>query len=196
MEKKKFEIRRKIFHIFLGTIIVLLLMFDIFNSWSLFLIIIIGCILSLVSTQIKIPGIYWFIKKFEREDIIDRFPGKGILFFFIGCLLVLRLFDKNIALASIMILALGDSVSSLIGQNFGKHFINSTKTIEGVIVGVIAASWMASFFVSIPQAFFGSLVAMAVEAVELKIGESNVDDNIIIPIVAGTVMFLITKGLF
>jgi len=52
----------------------------------------------------------------------------------------------------------------------------------------------AVLFVSALEAFFGSLIAMFVESVEFKLSDNIVDDNIIVPLVSGTVMYLISTG--
>lgn len=41
------------------------------------------------------------------------------------------------------------------------------------------------------EAFFASLIAMIVETVEIKISAEQVDDNLIIPVVAGAVVWAI-----
>ena len=91
-----FELRRQIFHIFLGTSIVLLLFFEIFNAKILFMLLLVCSLLSFMSKEAKIPGINWFLKKFEREEVLKKFPGRGAIFFIVGCLLVVKLFDRDI----------------------------------------------------------------------------------------------------
>ena len=100
---------------------------------------------------------------------------------------------REVAMASIMILALGDSVSHLYGLHYGKinHPLSSTKFLEGTIAGFIAGFIGAFVFLPWHEAFFASLAAMIVEAVEIKIGTEQVDDNLIIPVVAGAVVWLI-----
>ena len=49
-------------------------------------------------------------------------------------------------------------------------------------------------FVNLTEGFFGSLFAMIVEGAGLKIGVSDIDDNFIVPLVAGTVIYLFRTG--
>ena len=56
-----------------------------------------------------------------------------------------------------------------------------------LVIGMI----FASFFVSILQAFLGSLFAMTLELIGVAMGGENIDDNLLIPLVAGTIMHLI-----
>ena len=120
MEIGNFEFDRQAFHIFLGIAIVVLLKYGFIDKNTLLIAIISGLILSYLSRKIKIPVIYDMLQKFERKKGLKEFPGKGIIFYLIGSYLALLLFSKDIAMASIMILALGDSVSHLYGLHFGK----------------------------------------------------------------------------
>ncbi len=189
------ELKRQLMHILVGIVTVTLLYFDILSPWALFLMIIIGFLLSfLVKRNVKVPLIDWFLRHFERPDQMNNFPGKGTLFFFIGSLLVLKLFDKDIALASIMVLTFGDSVSHLFGAKFGRlqNFFNgqSRKLFEGTLMGTLAGFFASWLFVSFPLAFVGSFAAMIAEVIKIDFNERTLDDNIVVPLVAGTVMFL------
>jgi len=192
MEINRFEVRRQAFHICLGLAIIILLINNILNSLILFIILIAGILISILRRKFKIPGIFFFLKIFERKDILKTFPGKGTISFLVGCLLVLQLFERDIALASIMILTFGDSVSHLFGWHFGrkKHPLNCLKSIEGNIAGGITGFLGAMFFVSPLPALLASFGAMTAEAVELKMNNKIIDDNVIVPLVAGTIIYL------
>ena len=187
------ELRRQIFHLFMGVLIVLLLMLKIINAKIIFIVLIAGGILSLLSMRFKIPILNWFLEKFDRKD--NKIPGRGAIFFVVGVLLVIKLFPENIAYASIMVLTFGDAFSHLLGS-FGKikNIFNGNKALEGIIFGVLFGFLGAVLFVSALEAFFGSLIAMFVESVEFKLSDNIVDDNIIVPLVSGTVMYLISTG--
>lgn len=203
MEIDKFELHRQIFHIFLGVIIVLLLDLGFFHDIAIFgivlrdieiiVIIILRVILSSLTKKVKIPIIHQLLQKFERKEELKKFPGKGIIFYFIGIYTALLLFPRKIALASIMVLALGDSISHLYGLHFGKikHPLSKTKFIEGTIAGFAAGFLGALVFLPWHEAFLASSAAMIVEAIEIKIGTQQVDDNLIVPLVAGAAVWLI-----
>jgi dolichol kinase len=96
-------------------------------------------------------------------------------------------------MASIMVLALGDSVSHLFGLHFGKtkHPLSKTKFLEGTIAGFVAGFIGALVFARWLEAFLASLAAMLIEAVEIKIGTQQVDDNLIVPLIAGGVIWVV-----
>ena len=144
-----FEVRRQIFHFFLGMLIILLLIWDVLDLRSMAVICLAGFILALVSKRWKLPIIQEFLETFERKEAMKTLPGKGALFFFLGCTVSLALFPKPIALAGIAILTFGDSVSHIVGSYFGAmcHPLNSKKLFEGSIAGTFAAFVAALFFV-------------------------------------------------
>ena len=61
------------------------------------------------------------------------------------------------------------------------------QTIDGVLVGVMAATLGSFFFVPFHVALTASFGAMFVETLDLKIG-IEIDDNLLIPVVAGGIM--------
>lgn len=193
------EIRRQLFHAFLGIAIVLLYYFDLIDALMVFVVVLLGGFLCFLSKKIEIPVLNFFLKHFEREEQKDIFPGRGPLFFFVGVLLVMKLFEKDIALAAIMVLALGDSVSHLVGKYFGKtrNIFNdkSRKLLEGTVAGILAGFLGALVFVPVSEAFLGSLGAMVAEVLEFDMNKRSIDDNLVVPLVAGTVIFLVRSYL-
>ncbi|MBI2656714.1 hypothetical protein HYX03_03170 [Candidatus Woesearchaeota archaeon] len=193
MEINNFEWNRQIFHIFLGIGIVALLVYGFVNKEMILTAAIIGLILSYLSKKIEIPVIRNLLEIFERREDIGKFPGKGIIFYLIGVYVALLLFPKDVAMASVMVLALGDSVSHLYGLHYGKikHPLSKTKFLEGTIAGFIFGFIGAFVFLPWWEALLASFAAMIIEAVEIKIGTQQVDDNLIMPFVAGSVVWLV-----
>ena len=185
---KSLEIRRQLFHLVTGVAIAFLSYFSLITEKTLALILVLGIILSYLSTRKKLPIISWFLKNFDRK--FSLFPGEGAFFLVLGSFLALLLFQKNIALASIMILAVGDSLATIFGLTFGstKFF---KKSLEGSLGGFIPAFFAALFFVNYKQAFLGTLVAMLLEAQEFRVKNLKLDDNILIPLGASLVMTLL-----
>jgi len=191
------ELGRKIVHMLIGIAALLLLINNIVTPLIIFIILIIGTFCSLLYLKIKIPILSFFLDNFERPEEKTKLPGIGIILAVVGSLLALQLFERNIALASITILTFADPISHLVGKLFGKtkSFLDKKKNIEGHITGVIISSLFALFFVHPILAFSGALVAMLFEAIIIEIQKVQLDDNLIIPLAAGTTMFLIVKFL-
>ncbi len=111
---------------------------------------------------------------------------KGFIYFFVGLSLTLILFGQNLAVANaaILSLALGDSLSTIVGTRWGKHplIFNPRKTWEGSLTFVVAAFIGALTQVPLIAALAGAIVGAITEAY------SPVDDNLTIPLVVGTVI--------
>ena len=129
----------------------------------------------------------------ERDENVGKFPGKGLIFYFIGVFLVLSFFPLDIAIPAILILAFADSVGHLFGIKYGKkkHPYVSTKFVEGWIAGFIAGFIAAFVFVPWPEALAASFFAMLVDGIEIKIGAEEIDDNLIIPWVAASAIWAV-----
>jgi len=183
------EIRRQIFHIVLGFILVALLHYQIINSWHIFWILAAGIVISWISIQVRIPVIGWFLDKFERKQVR---PGKGAITYFIGVLLALQLFEFDIACASILILAVGDGVSSLVGP-FGhlKTRLSDKKLFEGTFAGGLSGGLAAMIFVSPLEGLAAAYIAMVFEAMEIRFNQKLLNDNVIVPLAAGAVIVLL-----
>ncbi len=189
------ELKRKIVHMMLGIIALLLLIYNIITPFIIFIILIVGILLSFLSLKFKIPILSFFLDNFGRPEEKGKLPGRGIIFAVVGSLLALQLFEKNIALASITILIFADPISHLTGKFFGKtkSFFDKRKNIEGHIAGALISSLLAMSFVHPVLAISGALTAMLFESLIIEIQKIELDDNLIIPLAAGTAMFLITK---
>ena len=182
-------------HLGVGLVLAALFYYDLLSPLALFLSIIAGVLISIISKRVSLPLFSFFLERFEREAQKKSFPGKGMIFFFTGALLVVKLFPKDIALASIMVLALGDSISHIFGEEFGqtKNIFNgkSKKLLEGTIAGTIAGFLGAALFVPTTEAFLGAAIAMIAEVIKIDLNDNTIDDNIIVPLVAGTIMLLL-----
>lgn len=185
------ELRRKILHILAGIVFTFLILTNNLSSKILFLFLVIGVFCSLISLKINIPFVKSCLNIFERPD--EKIPGRAVLSAGAGVLLIMQLFSKDIVLASMLILTFADPISHIIGKVFGKtkSIFNEKKNIEGNICGAILSSIIAMFAVSPALAMAGSLIAMSVELVIIKVQDIQIDDNLIIPLVAGTTMHLI-----
>ena len=186
----KLEVKRQSVHILVGVVIVALIYLDVLNALVLFIIAISGFLVSFLSKKRHIPVISKLLKTLDRKKDLESFPGKGLVFYVLGSFFAVFLFEKNIAMAAVMILALGDSVSRLVGPyGYLKHPFHNEKFLEGVLAGAFAATLGAMFFVSWFEAVLASIVAMLIEGADLELNNFKIDDNLMIPVVAGGVIW-------
>lgn len=184
-----YSVRRKLVHLFIGLFFVFVINFLEINLQLFFLSgLICALILSIYTKYMKPKLIFSLLSLFDKPQDLEKFPGKGAVYYFIGILLAVTFFEKDIASASIMILVLGDPAAHFIGRYYGrtKLLVNNKKLLEGTLAGTFFGMLGALIFVPFPVAFFGSAFGMMAEAIELEI--LNLDDNFFIPIVSGIVM--------
>ncbi len=184
---KLLETKRQLFHAIVGTLIAFFVYIDIFPVWLFFIVVLTGLVIYSSWEDDAQPIVQWFFNNFERSQ---EKRGAGALWYVIGCFLTVLLFPKNVALAALMILALGDSVSHWVGRFYSHipHPWNKKKNVEGTIAGIIAAIAGAVFFVPNLPAVIASVIVMNLEVIPFKIGKYKVNDNFWIPILAATIM--------
>ncbi|MBT3690660.1 hypothetical protein HOG16_00255 [Candidatus Woesearchaeota archaeon] len=183
------ELRRKVFHIFSGIVVIVLLSLNMITRFELLILLIVGLIISPLSKKYKIPIVSWGLKKMDRKKMF--MPGWGAITALAGMLIALYLFSENIAYASILILSVGDGFAALIGKmGKMKTRFSKKKTWEGTISGIITATIAASFFVPLYMALVASMVAMYVELVDFKF-KNIIDDNLLMPFIAGVIISLL-----
>jgi len=113
----------------------------------------------------------------------NEFPMRGAITFLAGILFVVMLFPENMASAAIVVLAIGDSIATVIGVHFGKHklLINKKKSLEGSLAffaSVVAILW---FF----DPYKAVYVAIGVTLIEML---PLVDDNLTVPITTAVLL--------
>jgi len=189
------EILRKAIHI--SGFAVPFLCIYLFNgplvSLSLFLVTILYALSELARTKgINVPLFSTITRKAAVSNLqINHFITAPISFA-VGIMLALLIFPPNIACASIAVLTLGDGFASIFGKTFGKtpHLFNRKKKLEGTICGFTCAFLGSALFVGPLKALVAAAVGMLVECLPLP---SHIDDNIVIPLSAGTALILFTS---
>ncbi len=189
----KLEFRRQILHILYGFALLFLHYYNFIDNKILLGMIIGGAITSLMVKRERLSPVKRFLSLFERDHHLEKFPGRGVLFFTIGSYLTLLLFEKNIAYAGIMILSVGDAVSNIVGRHFGKIStkLNPKKHIEGNIAGIlISIPFAYYFFQNIYAVIAACFVGMFLEIPSIRIFGFEIDDNLLIPIGAAFTLTL------
>lgn len=100
-----------------------------------------------------------------------------------GVALALLLFPKEVAYASIIIVAVGDPVAGYVGARFAQLRCG-VKSLEGFVAGLVAATLVASLVVLPPVSLIGATGGMTIELWD------GLEDNLTIPLAAGGLMVL------
>jgi phytol kinase len=198
----KRELARKFVHLLSVLILVIYYFASDFFSVKIALMILVFILMIFlefeyfrIETGNKIPilGEIW---KYMRRD---KEKGKvgGDVFFIVGSILVLAIFDLKIAMVAMLMTTFGDMAAALIGKKYGKHWLKHLKerAWEGILaeffvdvfVGIMVFFWG---FWNNPALFYNwhlwivigimSLTATIVETLIYKM-----DDNLIIPVFSG-----------
>jgi len=195
----KRELARKFVHLL--SIFILLVYFivaDFFDRNIALLILVLVLIVSLefeylrIEIARKIPFFNHIWKYLRRKKEKGKLGGE--VFFLIGAILVLSIFDIKVAMAAILMTTFGDMAAALIGKKFGKYYLKSLKdrAWEGiiaefsidVIIGVliffvIGGGLMYDFKI------WAIILVMAFTATFVETIIYKMDDNLLIPIFSG-----------
>ena len=152
---------------------------------------------------VRIPVFATLVDMAEREDVKKHSPGKGTFRFFLGILATMLVFGSLLGApffvvgSGILVLALGDSMSTLAGRKIGRRKLpyNRKKSIEGSLLGTVYAFLGVLLYLIIfhaiefehatKLALVGAIAGMFVESLPLK-----VDDNFLIPLASGAAMYV------
>ena len=188
------EFRRQSFHFLLGFFCVYAHWIGVLRLRFVVLLILVGLMVSILSVKQKIPIISNLLQLFDRPRD-KNFPGRGAFYYLFGILLTLFIFPVKIAYASILILSVGDSLNHLFADRSPQHRVinlpwNRKKSLTGLLIGVVAGTFASQFFVPLIPAFIASSVALLIETYHIKLGSLYLDDNVLVPLVAGGLLFV------
>jgi len=110
------------------------------------------------------------------------------VFFALGIILSLTLFQPSVSFVSIAVLTLGDGSASIFGKRFGRRVLpyNKGKTVEGALCGFLSAFCGASVFVGPLEALVASLIGTLFETLP-----SPIDDNVTVPLSSGAALTIL-----
>lgn len=201
-KKLIFEIRRKIIHIVLGGVIAFLIYYRLFflPLWLIILSLVLLIVYFLEEGK-KIPLINNLVVSLERSKEKRKWRLRGALLFLVACILSYIIFNRVIATAAILTLVIGDTATAIYGICFGKMKspINSKKHVDATLFGIAINTILIYLLLPIPfwPLFFASVIALFAEGflpfekIEKGVLGTIFDDNILVPLIAGLVLFFI-----
>ena len=203
------EVRRKAIHLSgLSVPLGLILLGRSITAWALALVLALSLVLEAQRLQgrISLPE----VREHEKTRIASY------IYYMAGCLLTVLLFPETIAVVAILFLALGDTVSGLVGSILKNCDVRSSPApaAEAAAAGaspaactlswrvkplpVLAATFLACLLVGALTASFtglawpvylcGAAGAAFADGVAVLVKGSGLDDNFSIPVLSGAVM--------
>jgi dolichol kinase len=121
------------------------------------------------------------LTKYERgEEFL-----KGPILYFLGIFITMSLFSAEHVIPAILVLALADAGSTIVGIVFGKHkhAWNKSSSWEGTITFFLFAFGVLFYFASLEKAILIACIVALIESLP------KIDDNISIPL---SVAFLLS----
>ena len=110
---------------------------------------------------------------------------------FAAAALVCLLFPQAIAAMSLGVMLTADTAAALIGRRFGKHKLNSSKSVEGTIAFIVVGILFSAFILRMSGEMtcglmIGAIIGVILAAIaELYEKQLHLDDNLTIPILTG-----------
>lgn len=186
-EDISFEIKRQSFHISL--ILVWLAPVLLFPPALTFLTFITVIAINL-AVVLRIGPIYrvfsFLVKHLEREKNLEK-PGIQALYANLGVFLSFLLFGE-LSVVGIIVLSIGDALSTLVGKSFGRHrvFFNTSKSWEGTVAFFLGSFAVLDLITDHRTALLTASLTAILEALDLRL-----DDNLLIPLFATSLVYLV-----
>ncbi|MEA1985215.1 MAG: SEC59/DGK1/VTE5 family protein [Euryarchaeota archaeon] len=175
------ELLRKGVHL---TSVIIILVYAFFGKQSVLIVLIVYLIVMLfleylrLKHRIKVPLFHGLFREKEQHRI------SGHVYFTIGAIVSIILFNRDIAYACILMTTFGDMSAALIGKTYGRTFITGNgKTLEGSLAEFVVDLFVGYIFIG--HWFVVLIMAIAATVVEATV--SKIDDNLVIPVVSGIV---------
>ena len=185
------EYYRKIIHIF-NIVIPFTYLFFFDSRFQVLCILVPLTVFAIIIEYLRVHSV--IIKKLFGDFLISmlrlhEMDGKytGATWVFIGSTITIAIFPKEIAIISLVYMSIGDTVAGLVGRKFGKIKFYD-KTIEGSLAGLIfclLSGYLVQLSLPMEVVISGAFAAMFIELLPISI-----DDNLSVPLFAGTIMVI------
>ncbi|MES2768558.1 MAG: hypothetical protein V4596_05365 [Bdellovibrionota bacterium] len=129
-----------------------------------------------------------FVRKSEVNNLT------GMTYLTIGVTAIAVIFPKEIVTLSLLMLAVGDPISSIFGIMYGKDVLVGKKTLQGTIAGFIACALVSIVYFSgtglmSERLILASLVAGLIGAISELTPVFGLDDNFTFPILSACLLW-------
>lgn len=196
-DKKQTHIARKLWHI-IGVGLVTWLYYILPYNVSLGLVS--GASILFIGLDLlrfRAPSFKNFVTKamglFMRKEELDK--PTGLSFMCLGFWLLILLFDRQVALLTMLFVMLGDPIAAYIGTKYGKDKIGD-KTVQGFLACFAVCSLVSLVFLSLndfnsSRLIYVSLIAALIGSGSELVQIPKVDDNLSMPVISGTLLSIL-----
>jgi dolichol kinase len=133
------------------------------------------------------------VGNFARRTEVNGLTGVSYLC--VGVMTIAIIFPKEIALLSILLLAVGDPISSIFGVMYGKDVLIGKKTLQGSIACFISCTLMAALYylstqIMIERVVLAAIITGFIAALSELLPIAGLDDNFTFPILSSCLLWL------
>ena len=186
------ELKRRLVHSSGAGLVALYLLaqhFDVGLTWAYFRVLMVALALGAIGLEflrLRVGLEWWIYEKLTREYEQDQFAGYG--YYMVSMTIAVLLFEPQIALPAMLMLAIGDPISGLVSDNTLRR-IKQPKTLATMFV--VSTLLALPFFLEDPHVAVAAAVGATIaDGVKVQLGDFIVDDNLTIPIYASVLAYL------
>ena len=198
--RQDLHLLRKAWHSLMGLIMVAVFLSGLSRSSAVLILgSVLGLDLIIELGRLRIPALNEAVMRFwgpiMRSCEVNRVSGTP--YYLASALIAVGLFPKPIAALSLLFLACGDPMASLVGILYGKHGprFASGKSLIGTLGGVATCALVSMVFWNVFPAIHGGdfwtlVILGALTGGLAELVPWDVDDNFAIPVVSGFSLWL------
>jgi dolichol kinase len=188
------EIRRKLIHL-TGLLVPLSILA--FGKTITAILIALALLVALILEAGRLNG------RISLPEVRDKEKNSvaGYIYYILGSLLTVIIFEPMIAVTSMLMLSLGDAVSGIVGSileranvrdNCASIRLKPLPIVVSMFLVCLAIGFLSSTITQLPFRvyFAGAVGATVADSLAVNAGGRTLDDNLIIPLLSGFMMSL------
>lgn len=189
----KWEVLRKLTHMFAFIIPASYLLIPLDKATMLTIMIPVSVMMFIIDIARLRDWKLWHLLKVIIAPVVRESEKHGdftgATYILAASAITIALFSPPVAVLSIAFIITGDPASALIGRRFGRHKFKN-RSLEGSLAFLVAALCITLFVPELPLSvrLTGAVVATVTEALSF-----NIDDNVTVPLITGTVMTILLR---
>lgn len=128
----------------------------------------------------------------NKETTHGKFQVSGSLYVLLAAIACTLLFPQPVAVISLSVMLISDTSAALFGKAYGTRKLNKNKSLEGTVAFFLSALIVNMLCEPIYHFTYAGVIACAAASfAEMFEDKLEVDDNLSIPLVVGTVLVIL-----
>lgn len=128
----------------------------------------------------------------NKETTHGKFQVSGSLYVLLAAIACTLLFPQPVAVISLSVMLISDTSAALFGKAYGTRKLYKNKSLEGTVAFFLSALIVNMLCEPIYHFTYAGVIACAVASfAEMFEDKLEVDDNLSIPLVVGTVLVIL-----